>query len=129
MPNAAWVKFLTYSVVGGGCALLNLALLWLLTSLLGLHYLVSTMIAFFALTPVGFWLQKLVTFRTPRAAAVFEWPRYFVTMGLSLAANLSLMYVLVSLLDVWYLAASVVVTLLFLVGNFLVNLRWTFVRR
>jgi putative flippase GtrA len=50
-------------------------------------------------------------------------------MGLSLAANLSLMYVLVSLLDVWYLAASIVVTLLFLVGNFLVNLRWTFVRR
>jgi putative flippase GtrA len=129
VPNAASVKFLTYSIVGGGCALLNLALLWLLTSLLGLHYLVSTMIAFFALTPVGFWLQKLVTFRTPRAAAGFEWPRYFVTMALSFAANLSLMYLLVSLLGIWYLAASVVVTLLFLVGNFLVNSRWSFARR
>jgi putative flippase GtrA len=123
------VKFLTYAIVGGGCALLNLAVLWLCTSLLGLHYLVSTMISFFTLTPVGFWLQKLLTFRTPRAAAGFEWPRYFVTMALSLAANISLMYLLVSLLGIWYLAASMAVTLFFLVGNFLVNNRWTFARR
>lgn len=123
------MKFLTYAIVGGGCALLNLAVLWLCTSLLGLHYLVSTMISFFTLTPVGFWLQKLLTFRTPRAAAGFEWPRYFVTMALSLAANISLMYLLVSLLGIWYLAASMAVTLFFLVGNFLVNNRWTFARR
>jgi putative flippase GtrA len=123
------VKFLTYAVVGGICALLNLAVLWLLTSVLGLHYLVSTMISFFTLTPVGFWLQKLVTFRTPRAAADFEWPRYFVTMGSSFVANLALMYLLVSLLGVWYLAASVAVTLLLLAANFLVNNRWSFARR
>ena len=57
--------------------MLNLALLWLLTSVVGLHYLVSTMISFFCLMPVGFWLQKLITFRTPRAHAGIEWPRYF----------------------------------------------------
>lgn len=120
------MKFLTYAVIGGTCALLNLAALWMLTSVLGLHYLVSTMIAFFTLTPVGFWLQKLVTFRTPYEAAPFEWPRYVLTMGSSLAANLALMYVLVSLLDVWYLAASVVVALLLLAANFLLNDRWSF---
>ncbi len=108
---------------------MNWALLWLLTDALGVHYLLSTLIAFFALTPVGFVLQKLVTFRTPRAQAYVEWPRYFATMGSSLAANLALMYALVSLLGLWYLAASVVVTLAFLVGNFLVNDRWSFARR
>lgn len=123
------MKFLSYALIGGVCALLNLALLWLLTSALGLHYLVSTLIAFLAITPVGFWLQKLVTFRTPRARATIEWPRYFTAMGTSLTANLSLMYVLVSILGVWYLAASVVVTLLFLAGNFLVNERWSFALR
>jgi len=123
------VKFLTYAAIGGSCALLNLAILWLLTSVLALHYLVSTLIAFFALTPVGFWLQKLVTFRTPLASAPFEWPRYFLTMGSSLAANLALMYLLVSILGLWYLAASVVVSLLFLVANFLVNNYWSFARR
>jgi putative flippase GtrA len=123
------MKFLSYATIGGVCALLNLALLWLLTSALGLHYLVSTLAAFLAITPVGFWLQKLVTFRTPRERAAIEWPRYFTAMGTSLAANLSLMYVLVSILGVWYLAASVVVTVLFLTGNFLVNDRWSFALR
>ena len=123
------MKFLSYAMVGGICTVLNLAALWLLTSVLGLHYLVSTLIAFFTLTPMGFWLQKLVTFRTPRAAAGIEWPRYFATMGSSLAANLLLMYVLVSLMGVWYLAASLVVTLALLATNFLVNDRWSFALR
>ena len=123
------MKFLSYAAVGGLCAILNWVLLWLLTSVLGLHYLVSTALAFFALTPVGFWMQKLVTFRTPRAHAGIEWPRYFAVMGSSLAANLALMYLLVSLLGLWYLAASVVVTLAFLIGNFLLNDRWSFALR
>lgn len=123
------MKFLSYALVGGGCTVLNLAVLWLLTSGLGVHYLVSTMISFFALAPVGFWLQKLVTFRTPRARARFEWPRYFATMGSSFAANLGLMYLLVSLLGLWYLAASLIVTLLLLATNFLVNDRWSFALR
>jgi putative flippase GtrA len=120
------VKFLSYALVGGVCALLNLASLWLLTSMLGLHYLLSTLIAFVTLTPLGFWLQKLLTFRTPHAAAKIEWPRYFATMGSSLAANLLLMYLLVSVLGLWYLAASVVVTAALLAANFLVNDRWSF---
>jgi len=120
------VKFLTYAVVGGIVTLLNLGVLWLCTEVIGLHYLVSAMISFTTLTPVAFWLQKLVTFRTPRARAPVEWPRYFATMATSLAANLALMYVLVSLLGLWYLAASIVVTVLLVVGNFLVNDRWSF---
>jgi len=123
------VKFLTYASVGGACALLNLAVLWLLTSVLGVHYLVSNMISFLALTPVGFLLQKLVTFRTSRAAAGVEWPRYFATMGSSFAANLGLMYVLVSLFGVWYLAANLAVTVLLLAANFLVNNLWSFALR
>jgi len=123
------VKFVTYTLVGGVCFTLNLVALWLLTSVLGLHYLLSTMIAFFMLTPLGFWLQKLVTFRTPRARAPVEWPRYFATMGTSFAANIALMYILVSLLGLWYLAASVVVSVVLLVSNFLVNDRWSFALR
>jgi putative flippase GtrA len=87
------------------------------------------MISFFTLTPVGFVLQKAVTFRTPRAAAPVEWPRYLVTMAASFAANLGLMYLLVSLLGVWYLAASVIVALLLLATNFLVNNHWSFALR
>lgn len=120
------MKFVTYAVVGGVCTLLNLAVLWVLTSVLGLHYLVSTMISFFTLLPVGFWLQKLLTFRTRRERAPIEWPRYFTAMAASFVANLALMYLLVSLAGVWYLAASVLVAVTLLVCNFLANDRWSF---
>jgi putative flippase GtrA len=120
------MKVLSYTAVGGFCTLLNLTVLWMLTSIVGLHYLISTMISFFTLTPVGFWLNKILTFRTRREFARIEWPRYFTTMGLSFGANLALMYVLVSMLGLWYLAASLIVTLTLLVGNFLVNDRWSF---
>jgi putative flippase GtrA len=50
-------------------------------------------------------------------------------MGSSFAANLALMYALVSLLGLWYLAASLVVTVLLLATNFLVNDRWSFALR
>lgn len=122
-------RFAAYAIVGGFCTVLNLGLLWLLTSVLGLHYLLSTMASFLALTPVGFWLQKLLTFRTARRHAMLEWPRYAITMASSFAANLALMYMLVSLLGVWYLAASVVVTIVLLFANFLANYLWSFALR
>lgn len=120
------MKIISYVAVGGGVTLLNLAVLWLLTSVLGVHYLISTMISFLTLTPLAFWLQKLVTFRTPRAAAGVEWPRYFATMGSSFAANLGLMYLFVSVLGIWYLAASVLVAVALLACNFVANDRWSF---
>jgi len=123
------VKFLTYAAVGGTVTLLNLGVQWLCTSAIGLHYLLSAMISFGVLTPLAFWLQKLVTFRTPRANAPVEWPRYLTTMASSLAANLALMYALVSVAGLHYLAASVVVTLVLLLGNFMVNDRWSFAVR
>ncbi len=126
-PAAA--KFLTYAGVGGVCSLLSIGVLWLLTSVFSAHYLVSTLVAFCTVTPVGFGLQKVVTFRTPASTTHVEWPRYVATMGSTLAANLALMYLLVSLLGLWYLAASVVVTVLLLGCNFLVNSEWTFSRR
>lgn len=119
-------RFLTYVAVGGFCTLLNLGTLWLLTSLLGMHYLISTMFAFFTLTPVGFWLNKILTFQTRREFARIEWPRYVAAMAASFCANLGLMYLFVSVLDLWYLAASLIVTALLLIANFLVNYRWSF---
>jgi putative flippase GtrA len=39
------------------------------------------------------------------------------------------MYVLVSLAGIWYLGASLIVTIALLAGNFVVNDRWSFALR
>jgi putative flippase GtrA len=100
--------------------------LWALTSGLGLHYLLSTVVAFSTITPLGFLLNKVLTFRTRREYAALELSRYVVAMAASFAANLALMYLLVSVIGLWYLPASLVVAATLLVVNFLTSDRWSF---
>lgn len=119
-------RFAAFTVVGGLCLAANTVLLWVLTSGLGVHYLVSTVIAFFTITPLGFVLNKAMTFRTRREYTPIELPRYFAAMAFSLFANLALMYLLVSILGMWYLAASLAVAALLLAVNFLTSDRWSF---
>jgi putative flippase GtrA len=119
-------RFAAFVLVGGFCLAANTLVLWALTSGLGLHYLVSTVIAFVSITPLGFLLNKVITFRTRREYARIELPRYFTAMAASFAANLGLMYLLVSVLGMWYLAASILVAVTLVVCNFIASDRWSF---
>ena len=119
-------RFASFVLVGGVCLVANTAVLWGLTAGLGIHYLLSTVIAFCAITPLGFLLNKVVTFRTRREHAPIELPRYFAAMAFSFSANLALMYLLVSVLGLWYVPASLAVAALLLAFNFLSSDRWSF---
>jgi putative flippase GtrA len=119
-------RLAAFVLVGGSCLAVNTLALWLLTSGLGIHYLVSTVIAFVSITPLGFLFNKVLTFRTRREYARIELARYFGAMAASFAMNLLLMYVLVSMLGMWYLPASVVVAVVLVIVNFLSSDRWSF---
>jgi putative flippase GtrA len=121
-------RFAVFVLVGGLCLGVNTLVLWVLTSGLGIHYLLSTVVAFLAITPLGFFLNKVLTFRTRREYTVIELPRYFALMAASVGTNLALMYLLVSVLAMWYLAASVLVAILLVCVNFLGSDRWSFRR-
>lgn len=120
------IRFAVFALVGGLCLAANTVLLWLLTAGLGIHYLASTAIAFCIITPLGFVLNKVMTFKTRREYAPIELPRYFAAMAFSFCANLALMYLLVSILGLWYLAASLAVAALLLAFNFFTSDRWSF---
>lgn len=120
------VRFAAFAAVGALCLALNTVILWALTSGLGVHYLLSTVIAFSTITPLGFLLNKVLTFRTHRRYASLELSRYATAMAASFVANIALMYVLVSGLGMPYLAASLLVALTLVVVNFLTSDRWSF---
>lgn len=128
MPSAlpTPARFFVFVVVGGVCLGLNTLVLWALTSILGIHYLVSTVIAFSMITPFGFLLNKVLTFRTRREYARIELPRYIAAMAGSFFANLGLMYLLVSVIGLWYLPASLLVAITLVIVNFLTSDRWSF---
>jgi putative flippase GtrA len=119
-------RFAAFVLVGGLCLAANTLVLWALTSGLGVHYLASTVVAFTAITPLGFLLNKVLTFRTRREYARIEMPRYIGAMAASFAMNLALMYLLVSMLGMWYVAASLLVAVVLVIFNFLSSDRWSF---
>jgi putative flippase GtrA len=125
-PLPALARLAAFATVGTLCLALNTVTLWALTSGLGLHYLLSTVIAFTTITPFGFLLNKLLTFRTHRRYAAVELSRYTAAMAASFAANIALMYALVSRLGIPYLAASLLVALTLVIVNFLTSDRWSF---
>jgi putative flippase GtrA len=124
LPLAA--RFAAFLFVGGICLALNTIAVWALTSKLGLHYLLSTALAFAVITPFGFLVNKVLTFRTRREHAPVELSRYMLVMGASIGSNLALMYLLVSVLGVWYVAASLLVAVLLVAFNFVASDRWSF---
>jgi putative flippase GtrA len=119
-------RFVAFALVGALCLGLNTLALWALTSGLGMHYLVSTAIAFLTITPLGFLLNKMLTFRTHNRHTMVELPRYVANMAMSFFANLALMYLLVSVLGLWYLPASLLVAVTLVVLNFIVSDTWSF---
>jgi glycosyltransferase involved in cell wall biosynthesis/putative flippase GtrA len=122
----AHARFVRFALVGAAMTLCNLALLALLVDGLGLHVLVACTVSFFVLNGLGYLLNKGFTFRLPPRPEWAEGLRYYAVMALSLAANLALMQLLVGGLGWHYLAASLVVTVLLAVLNYLGHAGFTF---
>jgi glycosyltransferase involved in cell wall biosynthesis/putative flippase GtrA len=119
---------LRFALVGALNAGLNLALLWVMVSLLGVPYLLACAVLFVLLNWVGYRLNKSLTFRLGTGIRYREAMRYFAVMGLSLALNLAMMVVLVDHWHVPYLWASLIVTLALACMNFLAHRDLTFRR-
>lgn len=125
IKNNQFVRFL---LIGGFCALQNIFWLYLLTSVLRIHYIISTIILMFIINTLGFYLNRKYTFKFQKSKNNF-WQalfRYYTVILASSCAVLLLMYTLVDLLKIWYLYAHILITVLMTLYNFLIHKKWTF---
>ncbi len=118
--------FIRFAFIGSFCASLNLASLYVMVSHWKWNYIIATTIAWFLINLLGFCLNKYYTFVTPNVAFFQELWKYYMVMLSSFFMNLLLMFILVDILLVWYLYASLVITIGFLIYNFLLHKHWSF---
>jgi putative flippase GtrA len=59
-------KLFTFLCIGGFCAALNLVLMYIFTSLLRVHYLLSFILVFLIGNSIGFYFNKNYTFKTKK---------------------------------------------------------------
>lgn len=124
-----WSQFVgltRFGGVGGLCALLNFVILYVGTSLLHAHYLVSAIVSFALLTPLSYLLHKAFSFRDRQPAAGGQFALYLINLVLSVAANLGLMIVFVELARMNYLVSAFLATTVIFTGSYAANAFWVF---
>lgn len=99
-----------YIVSGGISAVIDLAILYLFNSRLGIQYLLSATLAFLGAFCISFMLQKFWTFNKKELTGVrIEAASYLLVSLTGLALNILLMYVFVSLFHIMVMASQVIV--------------------
>lgn len=124
-----WTKVLRFGLVGLSGIFVNMGLLYALTEIAGLYYLVSAVIAIELSIVNNFVLNDAWTFRS---AEHLRFGRKFsrfgsfqaVSMG-GLAVNMAVLYLLSDVLQVYYLAANLAGILAAFAWNYMANRHYT----
>jgi dolichol-phosphate mannosyltransferase len=120
-------QFLKFAFVGFLGTLINLAVLYSLTEMLGIYYILSAVAAFVTAVTSNFLLNKVFTFRERLGhKATSKYLKFLVVSVLGLSVNLALLYVLTEFLRVYYLFSQVIAIVIAFFVNFFGNKKWTF---
>ncbi len=113
-------KIIKFIISGGTAALVNFSLLYSFTDILGLWYLLSSVLAFIISFFVSFYLQKFWAFGDKNKDVLYRQLILCLSIALfNLAVNTVLMYVLVDLFGLWYMLAQFFIIGLIATWNFM----------
>ena len=120
-------QFIKFALVGVVNTLVNLAVLYILTDIFGIYYLVSAVFAFLIAVTNSFLLNKMWTFKESISyRASSKYIKFVLISVIALIINLIILYVLVEYYSIWYIYAQIVGVVSNLIINFFGNKLWTF---
>jgi putative flippase GtrA len=121
-------RILKFLISGGSAAVVDLGLLYLLTDIFHLWYLLSACLAFVAAFAVSFSLQKFWTFSNHDLDLIHrQLIMYFVLALIGLGINTTSMYLLVDHVGLHYLGAQIITSAFIAVGNFFAYKHFIFI--
>ena len=125
-----YAQFIRFCIAGGFAFSVNLTVLYILTDVFHIYYLVSTVGAFLVAFSISFLLQKLWTFKdSSRDRLHIQLPLYLGMQVVSITLNASLMYVFVEYLHIWYLFAQAIIAPMLAIVIFFINRTYIFKKR
>jgi putative flippase GtrA len=130
LRNEAAMRVLKFLMSGTTGLVVNLATYWFLVSVLAVHYLLGSALAFATSVVVGFLLQKYWTFDDPvhgRAPAQFS--LFAVLAVVNLTINSFAVYFLIDRAGVYYLVAQTISATALAVSNFFIYREFIFKNR
>lgn len=122
-------RFIRFCVVGMSGVVVNMGILWFLTDIIGMFYLVSSVVAVECAILSNFTWNELWTFRDRRQpgflSLLMRIGKFNVVSAGGLVINISILGALTGLLGVYYLLANLFGIAGALLWNFGMNTKWT----
>ncbi|KND50849.1 MAG: dolichol-phosphate mannosyltransferase [Parcubacteria bacterium C7867-007] len=122
-------KALRFLTTGSISVLVNIAVLYILTDISHLWYLLSSVVAFVTSGVVNFLLHKYWTFNYKhQKSTAIQVPLHLLVASINLVLNTGIVFILVHYLGVWYILAQAIAALIIAIESFLVLSRFIFKR-
>jgi putative flippase GtrA len=119
-------RVLRFIVSGGLAAVVNIAMLYILTEYAGIWYVISAALAFITAFFVSFALQKYWAFRNRRMQGTqTQLMLHLLTAVINLCLNVLLIYVIVEYAGVWYILAQIIAAIVIAFESFFA-FRWIY---
>ena len=111
------VIFIIYLIISAVSTLADLSILYLLTSLAGIHYLFSALAGYSIGSVVNYSLNKKYNFRD-KQKVMMQFPIYMSIALIGLIFTQILLALFVEIFDLWYIYAKLLASLVVLIWNF-----------
>ncbi|MDP2947118.1 MAG: glycosyltransferase [Nanoarchaeota archaeon] len=112
--------FLRYFICGITATAVNLFSLYIFTDKVGIWYLYSSVLAFFASLIISFVLQKFVVFKDKKTTKIHhQFSKFFVIAILGVITNTFLIFVCVEYFGIWYILSQMIAGFFVMIQNFI----------
>jgi putative flippase GtrA len=120
------VKISRFIISGGSAATINFALLYIFTEYFQIFYLISAILSFTLSSVVAFLMHKFWTYKNHNKEEMHkEFSFHFLVVSTNLLLNTLLVYIFVEWLNLWYLLAQFITSIILAFESFFV-LGWVF---
>ena len=121
-----FIRFSKYVGVGFSTFIFDLFLFYILTSWIGIQYLLATVLAFSISVSINYGISRRYVFRETDRGVVAGYSYFLLIGGSSLVAVTLLMAICVEILDLPYLISRIFVSGAVGIGTYLMNLYLNF---
>ena len=119
------IQFSKFLVVGGLSTLLQYVVLVIAVTFLNTDPVNGSMTGYLLGGVLNYYLNYKFTFKSDKSHINTTW-KFAVIMAIGFSLNAYIMFVLVSDIELHYIFAQIVATIIVLVWNFIANRLWTF---
>lgn len=120
------MRFLKYIVVGFSTFLFDLLLLYILTDILFVNYVLSAGVAFLIAVSINYYLSRTFVFNRTTREFVGGYYWFIAIAGIGMLAVMGLMFLFVAIFGWYYLVSRVVIAGIVGLWNYVMNLFFNF---